>query len=139
MTGGGWDARQQLQRAHGEPSRYDRASRCGKCDLHARGLDKKVLVMAFGEFGRTPRINRDAGRDHWPGAMSVLLAGGGLKAGQMIGATDARGAFPASDPHSPGDVLATMYHVMGVDARHEFQDHNGRRSRFSAIPNRWRR
>ena len=84
------------------------------------------MVMAFGEFGRTPRINKEAGRDHWPGAMSVLLGGAGMNVGQMIGSTDSRGAFPASSPHTPGDVLSTMYHFMGIDPRHELRDHNNR-------------
>ncbi len=128
LSGGGWDTHKnnfsELRKV--SLPRYDRAIAALVRDLHDRGLDKNVMVMAFGEFGRTPRINRDAGRDHWPGAMSMLLAGGGLKTGQMVGTTDPRGAYPASDPHSPGDVLATMYRFMGIDTHHEFHDHNGR-------------
>jgi hypothetical protein len=71
-------------------------------------------------------VNRDAGRDHWPGAMSMLLAGGGLKMGQVIGETDSRGAYPTSAPCSPADVLATMYHAMGIDIHGSFADAAGR-------------
>ena len=81
-----------------------------------------VLVMAFGEFGRTPRINGGAGRDHWPGAMSVLFAGGGLKMGQAIGKTDSKAEAPISKPYTPGCVLSTMYHVLGIDYQHVFYD-----------------
>ena len=78
--------------------------------------------MAFGEFGRTPRINGGAGRDHWPGAMSVLFSGGGLKMGQTIGETDTKAEYPISKPYSPGCVLSTMYHTIGIDYRHVFFD-----------------
>jgi uncharacterized protein DUF1501 len=102
--------------------RYDRAFSALIEDLHQRGLSDRVLVMTYGEFGRTPRINPTAGRDHWPGAMSVVFAGGSLKMGQMIGTTDARAEYPTSRAASPQDVLATMYHVLGINVRHEFHD-----------------
>ena len=128
LSGGGWDTHYKNFAELRDVSlpRYDRAVAALVRDLHDRGLDKHVLVMAFGEFGRTPRINHEAGRDHWPGAMCMLLAGGGLRVGQAIGSTDAQGAYPATDPHPPGDVLATMYRRMGIDPRHEFADRNGR-------------
>jgi hypothetical protein len=91
-------------------------------DLHDRGLGKRVLVVAYGEFGRTPRVNNQAGRDHWPGAMSVLMAGGGLKMGQAVGSTDPRGEYPKTRAVGPQDILATMYHVLGIDYRHTFYD-----------------
>jgi len=91
-------------------------------DLHERGLADDVLVMAMGEFGRTPKINGQAGRDHWPGAMSILYAGGGLKMGQAIGATNALAEYPTSKPYTPGCVLSTMYHVLGIDHKHAFYD-----------------
>ena len=75
-------------------------------DLYDRGLQDDVLVMAMGEFGRTPKINKDAGRDHWPGAMSILYAGGGLKMGQAIGTTNALAEYPTSKPYTPGCVLS---------------------------------
>jgi hypothetical protein len=102
--------------------RYDRALAALVEDLCERGMDRKVLVMTYGEFGRTPRINPTAGRDHWPGAGSVVFAGGGLRMGQAIGTTDARAEYPTSRPCSPQDVLATMYHFLGIDYRHEFMD-----------------
>jgi hypothetical protein len=102
--------------------RYDRALAALVEDLYDRGLDKKVLVLSYGEFGRTPRVNKDAGRDHWPGAMSVVFAGGGLKMGQVIGSTDPKAEYPKTRAAGPQDVLATMYHVLGIDYRHEFYD-----------------
>lgn len=128
LSGGGWDTHKDNFRELKDVTlpRYDRAIAALVSDLYERGLDRRVLVMAFGEFGRTPRINADAGRDHWPGTMCVLLAGGGLKVGRMIGETDAQAAYPVSDPYSPGDVLATMYHLMGIDPRHHFHDLSNR-------------
>jgi hypothetical protein len=102
--------------------RYDRALASLIEDLYERGLNKKVLVLSYGEFGRTPRINPQAGRDHWPGAMSVVFAGGGLKMGQIVGSTDPKAEYPKTRAASPQDMLATMYHVLGIDYRHEFYD-----------------
>jgi len=121
---GGWDTHNnnfQSLKTNNLP-RYDRAIAALIQDLHERGLDRRVLVISYGEFGRTPRVNTTAGRDHWPGAMSVVFAGGGLRMGQMIGTTDSRAEYPTSRAASPQDVLATMYHVLGIDYRHEFHD-----------------
>jgi hypothetical protein len=101
---------------------YDQALAALVEDLFERGLSRKVLVISYGEFGRTPRINRDAGRDHWPNAMSVVFAGGGLRMGQVVGSTDAKAEAPKTRPCSPGDVLSTMYHVLGIDHKHVFHD-----------------
>lgn len=95
-------------------------------DLYERGLDRRVLVLVCGEFGRTPTINAAAGRDHWPGAFSVLFSGGGLSVGQVVGATDRRAAHPITRPYSPGDVLATVYRHLGIDTSREFHDRSGR-------------
>lgn len=95
-------------------------------DLAQRGLDKKVAVFVTGEFGRTPRINSSAGRDHWPGANAVAFAGGGLKMGQAVGATDKRAEYPAEHPYGPQDVLATIYHVLGIDYHTSFVDDGNR-------------
>ncbi len=98
-------------------------------DVHARGLDKKVLIVAMGEFGRTPRVVNSSGligRDHWPDAQAVLMSGGGLRMGQVVGATNARGEFPAERPLSPQDILATIYRHLGIDHRREFHDLSGR-------------
>ncbi len=83
-------------------------------DLHARGLDREVTVVVWGEFGRTPKINKNAGRDHWAAVNSALLAGGGMKVGQVIGSTDKLGAAAASRPIHFRDVLATTYHNLGI-------------------------
>ncbi len=85
-------------------------------DLHDRGMEKDVTVVVWGEFGRTPRVNGNAGRDHWPRVSSVLLAGGGMKTGQVIGATDRTGGEAADRPTRFGEVFATLYHNMGIDA-----------------------
>ncbi|MFM7151712.1 MAG: DUF1501 domain-containing protein [Gemmataceae bacterium] len=84
-------------------------------DLHDRGLLDSTLVVMMGEMGRTPRINAQAGRDHWSQAQSVLFAGGGIKPGQVIGATDKQGAAPTADPVSVADVLRTIFTLMGID------------------------
>jgi len=128
LSGGGWDTHQNnFARLKSEAlPRYDRAIAALVSDIYDRGLAERVLVMAFGEFGRTPRINADAGRDHWPGASSVVFSGGGLKVGQMIGTTDKHAAYPTSKPFLPGSVLATMYRHMGIDRHHLFNDQNDR-------------
>ena len=128
LSGGGWDTHVNN---FGEQKnvllpRLDRALSALIIDLHDRGLQKRVLVNVMGEFGRTPKINKDAGRDHWPGAFCVLMAGGGLTMGQMIGTTDRHAAYPTSKPYSPGDVLATIYRVLGIDWQDEFHDRAGR-------------
>jgi hypothetical protein len=84
-------------------------------DIHARGLDKDVTVAVWGEFGRTPKINKDAGRDHWAPVNGALLAGGGLRTGQVIGSTDKLGAYAATRPVHYRDVLATLYTRLGLD------------------------
>ena len=83
-------------------------------------------MVVWGEMGRTPRINTGGGRDHWPAAGCALLAGGGLKMGQVVGATTRRGEAPVGRPYTPRDVLATLYHVLGIDPATTFEDHAGR-------------
>jgi uncharacterized protein (DUF1501 family) len=84
-------------------------------DLHERGLLQTTLVVAMGEFGRTPHLNANGGRDHWPGVWSVLFAGGRVRGGQIIGASDRIGAEPRDRPVSPGEVAATVYQGLGID------------------------
>ena len=84
-------------------------------DLHQRGLDKDVAVCVWGEFGRTPKINKDAGRDHWPNVSCALLAGGGLRTGQVIGSTDRQAAKAKDRPVHFQEVVATLYHCLGLD------------------------
>lgn len=107
--------------------RIDRALAALVSDLRERSLDRRVMVVAYGEFGRTPQINSNGGRDHWPGANSVVFAGGGLNVGQMIGATDRQAAFPITKGYSPGDVLSTVYQFLGIDWHYEFHDQNLKR------------
>lgn len=96
---------------------FDRAVAALVEDLIARGLYEKTLVVAMGEFGRTPRINSFAGRDHWGNTFSVLFGGGGMKMGQAIGHSSARGEQVIDRPLDPQDVAATIYHHLGIDAR----------------------
>lgn len=96
-------------------------------DLQERGLLDSTLVVWMGEFGRTPKINAEAGRDHWPGCYSVLLAGGGIRGGQVIGASDSTGAYPKDRPLPPADIHATMFAALGYDAQHlSYQGPDGR-------------
>jgi uncharacterized protein (DUF1501 family) len=91
-------------------------------DLHTRGLSDDVTLMVWGEFGRTPRINKDAGRDHWAPVNGVLMAGGGMPTGQVLGSSDAFGAYAADRPIHYRDILATMYQNMGIDHHHMIRD-----------------
>jgi hypothetical protein len=96
-------------------------------DLHDRGMDKDVVTVMWGEFGRTPRINNsDGGRDHWAPVMSALVAGGGLKMGQAIGSTDARAEHPKDRAVTASQVLSTMYHALGIDPSRTFPNGSGR-------------
>jgi hypothetical protein len=95
-------------------------------DLEQRGLLAETLVVAIGEFGRTPRINRQGGRDHWGRVFSFALAGAGIAGGQVFGASDRLGAFPATDPIQPQDLTATIFHLLGIDPGGVFQDRNNR-------------
>ncbi|MCH6564112.1 MAG: DUF1501 domain-containing protein [Myxococcales bacterium] len=114
---------------------YDRAIAALIEDLYDRGLDKKVMLIVSGEFGRTPRINPrkgtaskvvQPGRDHYPGAMSVLVAGGGMRTGQVIGSTTAKGERPKDRKLDPNDLLATVYRFLGIDYRKMVPDTSGR-------------
>ena len=96
-------------------------------DLRDRGLYEKTLVVAMGEFGRTPKMNAEGGRDHWGHAFSVLIGGGGMTSGQVIGSTDEHAAYVTNRPISPQDVVATVYHHLGIDSRRvTFPDRFGR-------------
>jgi uncharacterized protein (DUF1501 family) len=95
-------------------------------DLAERGLLETTLVVITGEFGRTPRINKNAGRDHWGPAFTVALGGGGLKGGVVVGKTDARAERPASDPYGPEDLSATICKLFGIDPKEEVMTPEGR-------------
>jgi hypothetical protein len=95
-------------------------------DLQSRGLLETTLVICLGEFGRTPKINKEAGRDHWPDCYSMMLAGGGLKQGFVYGASDRQAAYPDRDPIGPWDIAATCYHLLGVDPHSHLRDNQQR-------------
>lgn len=106
--------------------RFDRAYSALIEDLDARGLLASTLVVAWGEFGRTPRVNAQAGRDHYPNVFSAALAGGPVKGGRVVGESDAKGAFPKSNPKTPQDVLATVYAHLGIDTQAQYLTGSGR-------------
>jgi uncharacterized protein (DUF1501 family) len=106
--------------------RLDRALAALIADLSERDSCRQTLLVVWGEFGRTPRINPTGGRDHWPPVGSVLLAGGGLKMGQIIGSSDATGAAPTERPISPSDILATLYRHLGIDPTQQLTNLQGR-------------
>jgi hypothetical protein len=124
---GGWDTHggnfTQLKR---QLPQVDRGVANLIQDLHDRGMQNDVVTVMWGEFGRTPKINMNAGRDHWPQVMSALIAGGGLKMGQAIGASTARGETPKDRPYPVQRVLATLYRAIGIDPATTFINGNGR-------------
>jgi len=91
-------------------------------DLHERGLDKDVTVLVCSEFGRTPKINKNSGRDHWPQANCALLAGGGLKTGQVIGSTTKDAGHPDQRPVKFQEIFATLYHALGINPKGFIRD-----------------
>lgn len=108
---------------------YDQALTALIEDIHARGLDKKVLIIATGEFGHTPKLEYHdgrPGRGHWPHAFSVLVSGGGLRMGQIVGSTDARAAYPKDRSLGPEDLWATVYRHLGIDPTKALRDSVGR-------------
>ncbi|MBL9124776.1 MAG: DUF1501 domain-containing protein [Planctomycetaceae bacterium] len=124
---GGWDDHQQIAtKIKQKGPAYDQGVAALVRDLHRRGLNQQVLVVAMGEFGRTPRVNKTAGRDHWGSAMSVLVAGGGLRMGQVIGSTNSKGETPSQAPYRPENVLAQVYRHLGIDTHQSFVDFSGR-------------
>jgi hypothetical protein len=125
-SGGSWDDHNQIaQRMKQKGPAYDQGVAALVNDLHERGLNRDVLVVAIGEFGRTPRVNGNAGRDHWGRVMSVLMAGGGLRVGQIVGASNSKGEVPADNPYRPESVLAMVYEHLGIDASVRVPDFTG--------------
>ena len=100
-------------------------------DLEDRGLLDSTLVIGMGEFGRTPKINANAGRDHWPDCYSITLAGGGVKGGYVHGASDNIGAYPVEKAVTPGDLAATIYWRFGINPNSDILDHTGRPHRLA--------
>ncbi len=100
-------------------------------DLQSRGLLESTLVIGMGEFGRTPKINGNAGRDHWPDCYTVVLAGGGTRGGSVFGSSDRLGAYPSVDPTTPADLAATILWRFGIEPSHEVHDQTNRPIRLS--------
>ena len=125
---GGWDHHEKifdaLRTRHAPPFDQGRAALIS--DLDQRGMLDRTLVLALGEFGRTPKVNERGGRDHWPHAMSILMAGAGIPGGQVIGATDSQGYYAAENVHSPEDFAATLYTKLGIDHRQTLYTNTGR-------------
>jgi hypothetical protein len=109
----------------------DRAYSALLADLHDRRLLDETLVVMLGEFGRTPKINKAAGRDHWGACQSVVLAGGGVRGGQVYGSSDQHAAYPKTNPVAPEDVIATMYHALGIASDSLIHDRENRPHRIS--------
>lgn len=126
-VGPDWDDHADLpERMRQRAPIYDQGLSALIEDLRQRGLNRDVLVVAMGEFGRTPKMNQNAGRDHWPGVASVLLAGGSYRMGQVIGASDSRGGAVVQSPYPPQSVLAMAYRHLGIDPAMTFPDFTGR-------------
>lgn len=125
---GGWDHHTKLFEAYkGEAAKkMDQGVAALINDLDARGLLENTLVLLLGEFGRTPKVNKDAGRDHWPHAMSVLMAGAGIPRGQVVGATDAKGYNASENVYRPEDFAASLYTKMGIDHAQILHTNTGR-------------
>ena len=125
---GGWDHHTKIFEAYrgDHLKRLDQGVAALISDLDGRGLLDNTLVIVLGEFGRTPKINKDAGRDHWPGAMSVLMAGAGVPRGHIVGATDAKGYYASENVYKPEDFAATLYTKMGIDHAQLLHTNTGR-------------
>lgn len=120
VTYGGWDMHSQISPAmRRDVPPLDQAVASLLEDLESRGLLERTLVLVSSEFGRTPKINAEAGRDHWPKVFSVMMAGGGVKKGLVYGASDSTATEPEFDPVSPEDLATTMYHMLGIVADKE--------------------
>jgi uncharacterized protein (DUF1501 family) len=124
---GGWDHHAKVfESLDKKLPEFDRGFSAMIDDMGERGLLADTLVVCMGEFGRTPKINKDAGRDHWAGAGSMLFAGAGVQPGIVIGATDKQGAYPTKRPVSPADVAYTVFDSLGIDPRKQLVAPDGR-------------
>ncbi|MGE3820491.1 MAG: DUF1501 domain-containing protein [Isosphaeraceae bacterium] len=127
LAEGGWDHHGQVFSAcRKQVPPLDQALGTLIADLQDRGLADRVLLLVWGEFGRTPRVNGQAGRDHWPGAFSGILSGGGIRPGVVVGSTDRKGEGPTERPLTPADLIQTVYRAIGIDPRQTLQDETGR-------------
>jgi uncharacterized protein (DUF1501 family) len=137
VTNAGWDTHEglalQLRDGYsgakvgvGLVPTFDQAFASLLTDLDQRGLLAETLVVAMGEFGRTPKLNTRGGRDHWPRAFSAVVAGAGIAGGQVIGSSDRTGESPLDNPVTPRDLARTIYHLLGIPADQELQTADGR-------------
>ncbi|MFP6770106.1 MAG: DUF1501 domain-containing protein [Planctomycetaceae bacterium] len=130
---GGWDNHGQKvcgftleQSLNKRGPNFDRGVAGLVTDLYRRGQDQNILLVCMGEFGRTPKVNSEAGRDHWGAVMTVLISGGGLQVGQVVGASDTKGGHPVAAPYGPNNVQAMIYRHLGIDPSLKFPDPAGR-------------
>ena len=124
---GGWDMHGNIKRSMDSRGPVvDRAVSAFVDDVKQRGLSDKILLVVTGEFGRTPKVNRNAGRDHWGPLCTLALSGGGLKMGQVVGLSDAKAYRPESTPIRPQDLMATVFDVLGIDRQLQFVNQAGR-------------
>lgn len=125
---GGWDHHTNIFNSLKDKHmpKFDRGVAALIADLDQRGMLDNTLVIALGEFGRTPIINKDGGRDHWPHAMSVMMAGAGIPGGQVVGATDVKGYYASENVHSPEDFASSLYMKMGIDHAQYLHTNTGR-------------
>jgi uncharacterized protein (DUF1501 family) len=127
LSYGGWDMHGKIKRAMESRSpELDRALAAFIGDVHERGLSERILLVVTGEFGRTPRVNRNAGRDHWAPLSTLAMAGGGLKMGQVVGQSTPKGDLPKTSPIRPQDLMATVFQVLGIDRNTQFNSTAGR-------------
>jgi hypothetical protein len=127
MSYGGWDMHSNIVGAmNGRGPVVDRAVSAFVDDVSQRGLSDRILLVITGEFGRTPKINRNKGRDHWAPLSTLALSGGGLRMGQAVGESDDKAYRPKTDPVTPQDLMATVFHVLGIDPQIQFTDPGGR-------------
>jgi uncharacterized protein (DUF1501 family) len=124
---GGWDMHGQIERGMKSRSpQLDQAVSAFVSDVHERGLSDRILLVITGEFGRTPRVNGNAGRDHWAPLSTLALAGGGLKMGQVVGDSAPKVDVPRTAPVTPQDLMATIFHVLGINPQVQFLSPAGR-------------
>jgi uncharacterized protein (DUF1501 family) len=127
LSYGGWDMHAQIKTSleRRSPELY-RGIAAFIDDVHQRGLSDNILLVITGEFGRTPKVNRNAGRDHWAPLSTLALAGGGLRMGQVVGESAPKADVPKTKPIRPQDLMATVFHVLGVDPQTQFVNPAGR-------------
>lgn len=124
---GGWDMHGNiLQSMKGRAPMLDHAVATFVQDVQERGLGENILLVVSGEFGRTPKINRNAGRDHWAPLSTLALSGGGLKMGQVVGESDSKVTRPQTRPITPQDLMATVFDVLGIEQQTQFINQGGR-------------